>query len=83
MRIASVLADEQWHSVEDVKHRFLEEGWNFTSTHQLTMLLEKTAGIEKRFAGNSRRKLYRLNNRRAFNEFMLIDVPEEAYRTNP
>ena len=69
-RLARILSEsESWMTCDQIKNRFLEEGWSFTSSHQISMLCITTIGFgnKKDMNGNS---YYRMENLEAFHNWM-------------
>ena len=73
MRIAEVMADQRWYSSTVIKHRFLEKGWAFINSQQISTLCRITAGIESRKLSPGSEVEYRLNEPNAFSDYMARD----------
>ncbi len=74
MRIATVLADGEWKSIDEIKSVFLHHGWSFLNSHQLAQLCRMTTGIETRSVGLNSHIQYRMQSRPAFADFMGIEA---------
>jgi len=74
MRIATVLADGRWKSIDEIKSYFIQQGWNFHNANQLATLCRMTSGIEIRKIGSKSHTQYRMQSRPAFEKFMGIEV---------
>jgi len=69
-RLARILSEsDTWMTCDQIKNRFLEEGWSFTSSHQISMLCISTVGFasKKDLNGIS---YYRMENLDAFHNWM-------------
>lgn len=74
MRLATVLADGNWKTIEEIKSIFLNHGWSFHNSAQLAQLCRMTSGIQIRKIGLSSHLQYRMQSRPAFEKFMGIEV---------
>ena len=74
MRIATVLADGEWKSVDEIKSYFIQHGWSFHNTVQIAQLCRMTTGIEIRKVGLVSHTQYRMQSRPAFEKFMGIEL---------
>ena len=74
MRIATVLADGEWKSADEIKECFIHHGWSFHNKAQLAQLCRMTTGIEVRKIGVKSHIQYRMESRPAFAKFMGIEA---------
>ena len=70
MRLASVLSQaERWMTCEEIKNRFLDEGWSFTSSNQISRLCVNTIGFKSRMDEQGVH-YYKIENLDAFHHWM-------------
>lgn len=60
MRIAAILADGKWKTVDEIKSIFILYGWSFLNTSQLARLCHKIQEIQRRNLGHNSHIQYRL-----------------------
>tara|TARA_R110002096_G_scaffold12335_5_gene44559 strand:+ start:3200 stop:3424 length:225 start_codon:yes stop_codon:yes gene_type:complete len=74
MRIATILSDGNWKTIDEMKSVFLKNGWSFHNASQIAQLCRMTNGIQLRKVGIKSHLQYRMESRPAFERFMGIEV---------